>query len=164
MRRLGFGVHGASLKSDSKSDEEIGKGLGVVLRLRGDSAELELEATQYERTYGTSRLDTRLGGAVIFYLTDWSVFRPYALAGLGVNMVRPDETWEPKNAAKQSYLVGGFGAGLALSRRIVLAVDLRWAAFRAIHDEHSEEKVYQVIALPEKEQTFETRFMGLLYF
>lgn len=129
--RFGFGLFAGGMNVE---DREASSDVGLLGRFRlTRSIALEGEIAKSELEDG-SRIDRRLGAALIWDLAPRSRLSPHLLVGLGA--VRADINSEGTSAhADQAYGEVGVGLGWRLSSRFEISADIRAGAREATGEE-----------------------------
>lgn len=158
LPRLGIGVFAGSINVD---DRVTGEDLGVFGRLRlTDSVLLEAEVAQTQMD--TARIDSRVGGALVYDLMPRNKWSAQLLAGAGVTHVDVQEgTWQ----SKQEYGELGAGLSLRLTPSLHLAADLRAGARARVEDAPSDVALKAVAPSADQEEKYTRgRLSAILYF
>lgn len=175
--QLGVGLYLSSSAvgdtANSEDTELTAAGGGALLRLRlGDHFELEGLVGQ-DHFHETPRIDTRLGLAGLFNFGDPGGFRPFALLGVGVNVIQPlgnEVEYAEDTLPTQGYVEVGLGLSWEISDAFVLAGE--WRAQARQLDEESRQRGYTTRGVGQapadddagREVSSEVRLTGLVYF
>lgn len=162
---LGIGLSASStaLRGEGSGPDQELEGGALLLRLRGEVLELELELGHDESVDGI-REEDRVGAALLFHVVRTGRLSGYGLVGLGTI-----ESTTPYDDGRR-FAYGSLGAGLALRfGPFSIAGDVRWQARRLMRDDDGDRlagggPAASTIYAPEKERGVEARLLGVVYF
>jgi hypothetical protein len=139
---------------------EAGEDLGLLGRLRlTDHWELEAEISKSELSDST-RVDRRLGGAIMYDFSPYNRWSLYALGGMGVSQT---DLGGGDFSAEQGYAELGLGLNWRLSRNLVLSADIRAGARETAGDDIALRTV-EPVAVQDEENYTRARLSAILYF
>lgn len=160
-RRLpmfGIGVAGGFSRIDDTDAEAGDTSLFVRLRvtpgliLEGDFGKTEFKDSQRE--------DRRFGLSGIYEFGARNAVSPYLVLSGGV---RGDFDNDDEFTSRQTFVEGGIGLRIALSRNLHLTGDYRWGANEAVEDE-GEYRILIDDGIDDSEEYQRARFAAVLYF
>jgi len=160
---LGLGLGLTSI--DVNEGELEGEGASIFGRLRlGQRWQLELSMGQ-DRFGDNPRVDTRVGGALLYELGQPGGLTPYVLVGLGANVIQPlgeMEDVDPDTLPQQSYAEAGVGLGWEASRHFTLSGELRLQGRQLVETEGQARSFPGATPMQTEENVAEAR-LNLIY-
>jgi len=158
MSRWGIGAFAGSVHID---DQEVGSDLGLVGRYRlSRSWSLEGEVAKTKST-GGSRVDRRVGGAVVWNLPVGRRLKPSLLLGAGYGQ---SEFGQGEFHAEQGYGEVGFGLTYKLTRSLHLMADVRAGTRSTTDDDIMYVAKGGVVEFDQDEDYSRARLGGMFYF
>jgi hypothetical protein len=158
LPRLGIGVFAGSMDVEG---QEIGSDVGLLGRFRlTDHFQIEGELAKSEIADST-RVDRRVGGALLYDFSPRSALSLNVLAGIGYSET---EIGGGDFAAQQGY--GELGVGLTwnLSRHLALSGDIRAGQRETAGDDVVLRSSVEPVPMQEQESYTRARLSALLFF
>ncbi len=158
LSRWGLGVFAGSVHID---DQEAGSDLGLVGRYRlSPNWSIEGELAKTKSTNG-SRVDRRVGGALVWTLPVGRKLRPSLLVGAGYGQ---SELGDGEFHAEQGYGEVGFGLTYQLTESLHLMADVRSGSRSSADDDVMYVAKGGVVEFDEDEDYSRARLGGMFYF
>lgn len=158
LPRLGIGVFAGSMNVE---DQEIGSDIGLLGRFRfTDHFQLEGEFAKSEIADST-RVDRRLGAALMYDFFPRGTFSPFVLAGLGISQT---EIGDDEFSTEQGYGELGIGLTWNLTRNLAISGDLRAGQRETTGDDVSLLATMPQPVIGEEESFTRARLSAILFF